>query len=252
VNTEQSQRIIDCFNSIGGMTNEVSAWTWLSLFKYQSEWGVAGPMLEIGTYLGKTAYLMAESLQAHEHLFLIDCNEYFEHRHFRDFRGRYTLWIGYSELMRNEMPRYDELKGRVRFLHSDASHTFANVVNDIGIADELLNEDGILVIDDYQNFRYPQVAAATAYALWTQGNNFKPFLIVDNKAYLCRPGVAKRHMEYVRDLLFSEVNRDGSLILSRSDDQASFSPFSISRRLPGEAELWWGGDGLYKNCYVLD
>jgi hypothetical protein len=252
MNLQQGRQLVEYFNSIEGMTNEVSAWTWLSLFKFQSANSIAGPMLEVGTYRGKTAYLMAESLNPQEHLFLIDCNEYLEHSHFERFKDRYSLWIGYSELMKDQMPGYKDLARSVRFFHSDASHTFANVVNDIGIADEILADEGILVIDDFQNFRYPQVQAATSYAIWVQGNDFKPFLVVDNKAYLCRPDMAKRYMEYVRDDMFSEINKDGSLILSRSDDDAMFSPFSISPRLPGETELWWGGEGLYKSCYTIE
>ena len=110
-----------------------------------------GDLLEMGAFKGRSAIVLAYHLHNGEHLHLIDVHPYLLVDEFRQFEGHYSLHIGSSEDARTLLSNYAALVGRSRFFHADASHTFANVENDLLLAAELLSNDGIVVVDDYSN-----------------------------------------------------------------------------------------------------
>ena len=128
---------------------------------------------------------------------------------------------------------------QVRFLHSDASHTFANVENDLLLAEELLTSDGIVVVDDYANPHYPQVPAATCYALFVHNVDLAPFLFVDNKLYLCRRLRQVEMRLFARDRIFPAIAKAHALCISKTDLDPRFELYSlISKIRPDDEDVY--------------
>lgn len=144
-----------------------------------------GDMAELGAYLGKSTVLIGAYLQDDETFTVIDlfespaddANNQVEHdtsysaltqqkfeQHYRAVHGRLpTVIRGFSETIVDHARH-----GTHRFVHIDASHHYAHVVQDIAAARVLLDPAGIVVFDDYRALHTPGVSAAVWEAR-TQG-----------------------------------------------------------------------------------
>jgi hypothetical protein len=166
----------------------------------QREIGVAGDILEMGSYLGRSTIFMARYLAPEEELTVCDLfGESLPGDDMNISENRAT----YEELTRqgfesNFLQFYDRLPrivqaptsvlpdeveaGSCRFVHIDASHLYHNVKTDIGNArDLLLPENGLVALDDVNSFWMPQVGAATWEAVFTAG--LKPICLSRMKFY---------------------------------------------------------------------
>jgi hypothetical protein len=66
----------------------------------------------------------------------------------------------------------------------DGEHTEKAVSKDLRFADKLLNSNGILIVDDFFDKRFPGVTSATFEFI--SKYNYRIILITDHKAYICR------------------------------------------------------------------
>jgi SAM-dependent methyltransferase len=157
-----------------------------------------GHLLELGSYLGKSAILIGGHRQPGEtftvcDLFGADPS---------DGANRTENARSYSTLTRqafegNYLTFHDELPiivqaptdqitrhlepGSCRFVHVDASHLWEHVTGDIEAARLLLRPDGLVVCDDYRSEHTPGVAAAVWSAV--AGSGLKPICVTGNKFY---------------------------------------------------------------------
>lgn len=70
----------------------------------------------------------------------------------------------------------------------DGGHTAECVHNDLSLADATLAERGIVILDDFFNEFWPEVAVGTMSFLQEPGSRLRPFAVSPGKVYLCRPG----------------------------------------------------------------
>ena len=73
----------------------------------------------------------------------------------------------------------------VRFLHIDGEHSFEAVVSDLDLCAELINERGIVAVDDVFTAASPCVTEALYYWLARNREKLVMFLVGYQKAYLC-------------------------------------------------------------------
>ncbi|MHB9753455.1 class I SAM-dependent methyltransferase [Streptomyces sp. BYX5S] len=160
--------------------------------------GQRGDLLELGVYLGKSAIFMGQYLDEKETFTVCDLFD----SPADDAANDKEMNKSYSTLTRaafeanyrsfhDELPRVVQgpshvitslvAPGSCRFVHVDASHLYEHVHGDIAAAQELLGEDGIVVLDDFRAEHCPGVAAATWGAVATTG--LKPLCITATKFY---------------------------------------------------------------------
>ena len=90
-------------------------------------------------------------------------------------------------------------RGSFRFIHLDGSHTESVVREDLALACELLNDNGVLVLDDYRSAHSPGVAAATWAAV--ASGQLRPIALTETKFY----GATSDHAaEQLRRLIGTE------------------------------------------------
>lgn len=180
--------------SIHGFFSPASHGIWDVLLRLQSDHGIGGHLVEIGVFHGKSAMVLAPFRGGDELVALVDP------RLRRDSIARAFSAVGidlneeHHLLLENRSSELSaahdfwDLQNHVRFLHVDGAHTAADVYRDLSLADRLMSDAGICVVDDFFNFSYPQITEAVYEFLVRNPHSFRLFLAGSLKCYLCRPG----------------------------------------------------------------
>ena len=106
-----------------------------------------------------------------------------------------------------------------------------SVANDLELAADLIHENGIICVDDFFNFRYPQLAAATYRFLFDRQADFQMFFAGSNKCYICRSSAFRQYDDILRSELPAALDRRGlDLQINRSSYASDGGCFTISFR----------------------
>lgn len=166
----------------------------------QSRAGATGDVLELGTYLGRSAVLLGDHLRDGEKLTVCDLfdSEATDAENAAEMAMSYRRTLTRSAFESNYLAFHPELPvivqaptsvladGRIpddscRFVHIDASHLYEHVAGDIEVARAALAKDGLVVLDDYRSEHTPGVSAAVWEAVFTGG--LRPVLLTPMKFY---------------------------------------------------------------------
>lgn len=185
----------------GGMWKQ-SAVIISSVLDYQSGKDIDGDMAEIGVFRGYGASLFAGYLSDNEKLFLIDpyTEEYLYINPIINVAGENIvnqlvhLKID-SMLLSRDVNYFNEYN--IRFFHIDGEHSYDAVMSDLKLADRCLNQNGIIVVDDFFAASCASVTHAVFDYISKSTTDLSIFLIGYNKAYLCR----NRSLGFYRSLM---------------------------------------------------
>ena len=164
---------------------------------------VAGDVLEIGVYHGKSSICLAAlrgpgcrfyasdlflDVQSHKTgASGVGMEAGFTHnmRRFHDDLSFMTIFKGPSSELKVE-----ELGNNFSFCHVDGGHSFQDAYHDIKLCSQILRPGGLLAIDDYYNEMFPGIAEAAI--MFSAGNprTFLPVAIGYNKALFQRTPAA--------------------------------------------------------------
>ncbi len=108
-------------------------------------------ILEVGSFRGYTALLMAQHLDANAEIVTVDKEE----NHGQAYRGtdhaqKIERRVGWT----SESMFADDNEGTYDFIYLDATHTYEGVKHDTELLQPLLASDGLLVWHDYANWGY--------------------------------------------------------------------------------------------------
>lgn len=181
---------------------DARTFAWLSCL--QGRRGLAGDILEIGVYRGRSAVLLGHLLRARERLVLCDLFEqpvspsgapsdlpptadesaWYPGATLDGFLATYgrhhaqppvVYQCTSTELAVHETARV------FRMIHIDGSHAYDNVRSDIALAATMLLPEGLVVLDDYRSFHTPGVSAAIWEAVVNDG--LRPLWLTHDKMY---------------------------------------------------------------------
>lgn len=81
-----------------------------------------------------------------------------------------------------------EFKNLLRVLHIDGCHEHFAVLNDLQLFSNKMMDEGVIIIDDFNDYEYPGVNSAAIEFSLSKYNikNWRVFAIGDNKAYMCQ------------------------------------------------------------------
>jgi hypothetical protein len=187
--------------------DDVPGWFWpvdQQLFGWlldeQSRAGVSGNLLELGSYLGRSAILIGQHLQPGETFTICDLfdsdapdgeNAAEMHMSYRETLTRAAFernYLAFHPALPTivQAPTSALADGRIpadscRFVHIDASHLYEHVAGDIRTAKDALVKGGIVVLDDFRSPHTPGVAAAAWEAVFTLG--LHPVAVTPEKLY---------------------------------------------------------------------
>ncbi|MEU1284076.1 class I SAM-dependent methyltransferase [Kitasatospora sp. NPDC005856] len=170
------------------------------LLSSQTAAGVTGDILELGSYLGRSAVLLGDHLRPGERLTVCDLfdSDAGDAENAAEMNMSYRRTLTRSAFEANYLAFHGELPeivqaptsvladGRIRadscrFVHVDASHLYEHVAGDIAVARAALTENGLVALDDYRSEHTPGVSAAVWEAVFTGG--LRPVLLTPMKFY---------------------------------------------------------------------
>ncbi|MFF8769330.1 class I SAM-dependent methyltransferase [Kitasatospora sp. NPDC015120] len=170
------------------------------LLTAQSEAGLTGDILELGSYLGRSAVLLGDHLRPGERLTVCDLFDSqaddadndaemaMSYRSSLTRRGFEANYLAFHPELPTivQAPTSVLADGRIpagscRFVHVDASHLYEHVTGDIEVARRALAEGGLVALDDYRSEHTPGVSAAVWQAVFTGG--LCPVLLTPMKFY---------------------------------------------------------------------
>src|SRR5258708_20065236 len=74
--------------------------------------------------------------------------------------------------------------GRCRLLSIDGGHTAECTLNDLRLAEHVVTDFGVVILDDYFNPSWPDVTTGAAQFFGDNCTTLRPFAITPNKIYL--------------------------------------------------------------------
>lgn len=188
---------------IGGWLFPYSARFIDDLASLQLDSGVQGAVGEIGVHHGKLFILMALARQPGEKGIAIDV---FDDQHlnldssgagdraiFEDNLRRWVSDTGDVTILQRssfDVTPGDILDsvGPLRLASIDGGHTEDCVVNDFGLIESVLAPKGVVILDDYFNEYWPDVASGVARYMMEPAAKLRPFAVTPNKTYFTYAG----------------------------------------------------------------
>lgn len=156
-------------NSIKGWFNIDDYHHFHLILSLQNNLGVKGDLLEIGTYFGRSACMMASMLKDDQKIFLCDA-------FLTDTEDNYSEKPTETDLLKNLKEVLPQLnldsvliknclstnlklspEQTFRFIHIDGGHQFEQVLFDLKLSDSHLVINGVIAIDDYEHIDWPGV-----------------------------------------------------------------------------------------------
>ncbi|MFI0368952.1 class I SAM-dependent methyltransferase [Actinomadura sp. 1N219] len=170
--------------------------TWF--LERQERLGETGDLVELGSYLGKSAILMGRHRRDGEAFTVCDLfdSEAPDDSNQAEMNGSYatltrTAFESNYRAFHDRLPEIIQAPTSVildhvepetcRFVHVDASHLYEHVAGDIQAAHVMLPAAGIIVCDDYRSEHTPGVSAAVWEAVAVDG--LRPICVTTQKLY---------------------------------------------------------------------
>jgi hypothetical protein len=197
---------------IDGWLDQRSAAMIAALAVHQQKRELHGAVGEIGVHHGRLFILLALAAAAEETMFAIDVFEQQELN--ADQSGLGNRDIFYRNLRKNGLDpdtmdiitassldvtgrQLRDRVGPVRMLSIDGGHTEECVINDLAIADEVLADHGIIIMDDVFNSTWPSVVSGYARYLLASPATI-PFASAPNKVFACRAPFVETYQAMLR------------------------------------------------------
>lgn len=233
-----------------GMLSEFSMAVMDSLLALQDDLAIAGHVVEFGVFKGRSAMLLAHRARPSERLILVDIERYLDQKRLADVFPGFEFVQCASEAFARTFPDYRALAGNCRFLHVDSSHGFRTTLAELAMAEELLAERGILVLDDFTNLNYSQMIAATYKHLYSGKSGLAMFLVTEEKGYLCRAADFEFYARYVLAEMLGDMAARGlaGVCLARTDTDPEYRAIHLRPHLPGESGPHYG-ESIYGALY---
>lgn len=176
--------IFSRINNIPGSFNVDDLSHFHLVLSLQSLFGIKGDLLEIGSYHGRSAALMANYLKKDEmfHIcdaFLILTEDYYRNKPTPEQLINNIKSINDSEI-ENKIVIHECLSDNLqfdgnhlfRFIHIDGGHSERQALNDLNKVKNCLVNNGIIVVDDYDDKSWPDVTPAVNIFLMENSNYF--------------------------------------------------------------------------------
>lgn len=239
MNTLRLDEILDHYHrqyvDVPGFFGVESQAIWDFFLRAQAEMGIVGDFLEIGVYKGKSAILAALYLRQDEHAVLVDVSPVPETRAVLEkIRPGANVYL---ESLSTEAAFNSEITaraGRFRWCHVDGDHTGYSALHDIRLCASVLAPNGILVVDDFFNFRYPQLTASVYRFLFDHPIEWKMVFAGANKAYLCHSAVYRTYEAIIRKWLIM-LCKEYDLTLCKSSYVSDWGSYSVTPAYGGPA-----------------
>jgi Methyltransferase domain len=184
------------YERVRGMSSRFAAAICGHLIRRQSETGIDGDLVEIGTFEGRFFIAMALGLAAGEQALGIDRFDWpdagIEARFHANCAahgigpGRYLSWKADSRDITSGALQ-ERLSGRpMRFVHIDSHHSRECLTNDLELVTPLLHRSGLVCLDDMLHPGYPMMVSAV-FDYFSRHPQMRLLCVVDREDIVAAP-----------------------------------------------------------------
>jgi hypothetical protein len=202
------------YESVRGMSSRFAAAVCGHLIRRQTECGISGDLMEVGTFEGRFFIAMTLGLAAGETALGIDRFDWpdagIEGRFHANCaahgigRDRYVAWKADSRAITPHELREKSGGRPVRFVHIDSHHSRDCLTNDLELVTPLMHRDGIICLDDMLHPGYPMVVAAVL-DYFARHREMRLLCVIDREDIVAAPKFlvcrGEARMGYEQDLL---------------------------------------------------
>ena len=186
---------------VSGASNVLNFFPLHVLSQYQSEHDISGSVGEIGVHHGKFFIGLHNLKDEGKRSLAIDVFDlqhlnidgsghgnkkaFLENvaQHAQDPDDVDILMADSISVSDDDIQRIHNDFGRFKLFSVDGGHTAVHTANDLAIAEKLLANGGVLILDDLFNMNWPGVHEGTARFFQSPERKLAPFLIVTNKVF---------------------------------------------------------------------
>jgi len=221
--TESLQRYRALTVGVEGWITELAVAASTVFLQAQNEAGHVGDLMEIGAWHGKSAMLWLAFAKPKEHTHVFDLEVRPELQSNLE-KAKVTLDREVTVIKQNSfmLARTDfseRMRLKVRVAHIDGDHTAPAVWNDLAYCHPLLHPQGVIIVDDFLNSRFPQVTETVFEYLRQHTFDLSMVLVGGNKGFIVRSKFHYFWLELLRQTLepamaaagVKHVSHDGTL-----------------------------------------
>ena len=210
VGVATADHYLECgYHTVVGMSSRFAAAICGRLLRLQTEFGIAGPIAEIGTFEGRFFIALAHALEPGEVALGIDLFNWPNPEVLDRFEanclkhgvaaGRKITWKTDSRTMQPADILAKVGGKKLRFFHIDGEHSRDALARDLERATAVMAPGGIIVLDDMLHPGYPTLMVAVQH--WLERNpDWCPLAVIDRetivaatKFVLCRSDMFTRY-----------------------------------------------------------
>jgi hypothetical protein len=208
---DRLERYLRRHAKVPGWLDAYSARFIAEIARIQATHRFEGSVAEIGVHMGRLFILLRLLAAPHERALAIDV---FQDQQLnidgsgagdeRSFRANLERWASthYVEIIQSSSLNVTASEvvskvGRCRLLSIDGGHTAECTLNDLRLAEQVVNDFGVAILDDYFNPSWPDVTTGAAQFFGDSCTTLRPFAITPNKIYLARQAY---HGLYIAEL----------------------------------------------------
>ena len=161
--------LADGYERVRGMSSRFAAAISGHVIRRQTELGIAGDIVEIGTFEGRFFIALALGLGPNETALGIDTFHWPDDGVLARLaencaahgvaHDRYAAWKADSRAITADDLRA-RLAGPVRFFHIDGDHSYQSLSSDLELAHAVLHPNGVICVDDMLHPEYPTLITA--------------------------------------------------------------------------------------------
>jgi predicted O-methyltransferase YrrM len=211
------------YERVRGMSSRFAAAICGHLLRRQSELGIGGEMVEIGTFEGRFFIAMALGLAPGEKAVGVDRfdwpNAGVEGRFLANCaahgiaRDRFVSWKADSREITTGDLKQKLGDKPIRFVHIDSHHSRECLTNDLELVHPLLHRDGVICLDDMLHPGYPMMASAV-FDYFVRHPDMRLLCVIDREDIVAAPKFL--------------ICRDSALTRYQGDVMKAFSRFQYT------------------------
>ncbi|NOV15864.1 class I SAM-dependent methyltransferase [Ensifer adhaerens] len=193
------------YKSVNGMSSTLAAQASVELLNYQSQNGIRGPIVEIGSFEGRMLIALALASSADEKIYAFDTFNHPDETQLDRFRSNIRrMGIDVSRVVEKKGNSIDygpwktkkELGVPARFIHIDGDHRYNGVMHDLTLSHRLLKEDGVICMDDVLHPYYPGLTLA-AHDYIRSNPDLVVFAVIDRDSLVAASKYLMCHRNYL-------------------------------------------------------
>jgi hypothetical protein len=235
---------------IGGYLSYRDGFLVALLMAFQNESGITGGAVEIGVHHGRLILLMAQMLQSDERVLAIDLFDDQKKNTDGSGKGNKEIFLANSRRLgmedristisaASQTLNPDEIKSALqmpaRMFSVDGSHVAKIVTVDMQNAENALCAGGIVVVDDYWNFGWPDVSYAVLLHYASGRSDLYPFAVSSSKLFLTKGArFAAQYFDFLvnqRQIVLEKRQKIGSSQVAVFDNRGFREIFLTALRL---------------------